>query len=190
MHKQKKDGAGFTIVELLIVVVVIAILAAISAVAYTNFQRRASNAVIVNAASMTYRLVKAYVASNDSYPLTTSGEAICVTVDSGCKEAGGRTYTDGTTFDTNIATIGSPPRSVRNPSADNYGIVLIRSGQTLNGTPQPLLLQYYLSGNNQRCSLDNVVTYTWPDYTLSTTGFSSNLGGDTLCWISVPGPAA
>ena len=40
MHTQKKVS-GFTIVELLIVVVVIAILAAISMVAYTNIQSRA-----------------------------------------------------------------------------------------------------------------------------------------------------
>lgn len=44
MHKQK--GTGFTIVELLIVVVVIAILAAISVVAYTGIQNRAYDSAV------------------------------------------------------------------------------------------------------------------------------------------------
>ena len=41
MHKRRRLPQGFTIVELLIVVVVIAILAAISVVAYTGIQDRA-----------------------------------------------------------------------------------------------------------------------------------------------------
>jgi prepilin-type N-terminal cleavage/methylation domain-containing protein len=41
MHKSIKTKTGFTIVELLIVIAVVAILAAISAVAYTGVQKRA-----------------------------------------------------------------------------------------------------------------------------------------------------
>lgn len=44
MHKNKHSG--FTIVELLIVIVVIAILAAISIIAYNGIQRRAAIAVV------------------------------------------------------------------------------------------------------------------------------------------------
>lgn len=42
----KKDTSGFTIVELLIVIVVIAILATISIVAYNGIQDRANNAAV------------------------------------------------------------------------------------------------------------------------------------------------
>lgn len=46
MHKRNTISTGFTIVELLIVVVVIAILAAITVVAYTNFQNRAYDSAV------------------------------------------------------------------------------------------------------------------------------------------------
>ena len=42
----KKDGYGFTIVELLIVIVVVAILATISMVAYTNISNRAHDSTV------------------------------------------------------------------------------------------------------------------------------------------------
>lgn len=48
----KKDKSGFTIVELLIVVVVIAILAAITIVAYNGIQNRAKKSSAVCALLM------------------------------------------------------------------------------------------------------------------------------------------
>lgn len=45
---------GFTIVELLIVIVVIAILAAISIVSYTGIQQRANNTVTIEATGQLY----------------------------------------------------------------------------------------------------------------------------------------
>lgn len=46
MHKQNTTSSGFTIVELLIVIVIIAILAAISIVAYTGIQNRAHDTAV------------------------------------------------------------------------------------------------------------------------------------------------
>lgn len=46
MHKQSTTDTGFTIVELLIVIVVIAILATISVVAYKGIQDRATNVTV------------------------------------------------------------------------------------------------------------------------------------------------
>jgi len=65
MHKTK---SGFTIVELLIVIVVIGILAAITIVAYNGIQTRAKNAKTVNAAVSWVKAFKLYNADKGSWP--------------------------------------------------------------------------------------------------------------------------
>ena len=56
----KKSRSGFTIVELLIVIVVIAILAAISIVAYTGIQNRARASAIISDLKATEKALNAY----------------------------------------------------------------------------------------------------------------------------------
>ena len=64
----KKTKSGFTIVELLIVIVVIGILAAITIVAYNGIQTRAKNAKTVNAAVQWVKALKLYNAEKGSWP--------------------------------------------------------------------------------------------------------------------------
>jgi len=64
--------AGFTIVELLIVVVVIAILATITIVAYNNTQQRAKNASALSYATTLSKKAQAYQTVNGNYPTTCS----------------------------------------------------------------------------------------------------------------------
>lgn len=59
---------GFTIVELLIVIVVIAILAAITVVAYSGIQQRANNSHTVNAVTAWVKAIKAYQADKGELP--------------------------------------------------------------------------------------------------------------------------
>ena len=64
-HKRQ----GFTIVELLIVVVVIAILAAITIVAYNGITQRAKDSSAQSASSQASRKISAYAVDNaDLYP--------------------------------------------------------------------------------------------------------------------------
>lgn len=64
----KKTINGFTIVELLIVIVVIAILASISVVAYTGIQGRARDSKRRNDISQIARALELYKADNGGYP--------------------------------------------------------------------------------------------------------------------------
>ena len=68
-------GSGFTIVELLIVIVIIGILAAITIVAYNGIQNRARTSAAQSLAAQANKKVMAYQASEGSYPadLATAG---------------------------------------------------------------------------------------------------------------------
>lgn len=68
MLKTKQKGSGFTIVELLIVIVVIAILAAISLVAYQGVQSRAHNSAVQNDLARFAKNIQLYAADTGSLP--------------------------------------------------------------------------------------------------------------------------
>jgi len=70
MRQQKRlfNSSGFTIVELLIVIVVIAILAAISIVAYNGIQARAHDSVVENDLQAFAKKAQLFYAENDKYP--------------------------------------------------------------------------------------------------------------------------
>jgi prepilin-type N-terminal cleavage/methylation domain-containing protein len=68
-----QNKSGFTIVELLIVIVVIAVLAAISIVAYTGVQQKTRTSAVSSALSQANKKLATYMVENNSYPpdLTT-----------------------------------------------------------------------------------------------------------------------
>ena len=68
MKSTMQDQKGFTIVELLIVIVVIAILAAISIVAYNGIQSRAENTKSLSAVSSWAKGLQLYKIHNGDYP--------------------------------------------------------------------------------------------------------------------------
>lgn len=66
-----KRASGFTLVELLIVIVVIAILAAISIVAYNGVQTRANNTQTTDAVKQFVKAYGLYAVDNGDYPNAT-----------------------------------------------------------------------------------------------------------------------
>lgn len=66
MHKRRLPG--FTIVELLIVVVIIAILASITIVAYNGIQARAKDSSQKAAVASVKKALEMYMADNGAYP--------------------------------------------------------------------------------------------------------------------------
>ena len=79
--KQTKQR-GFTIVELLIVVVIIAILAAITIVAYNGIQNRAKTSAAKSSASSVQKKAEIAGGTSGSYPTTTAGFASADTASS------------------------------------------------------------------------------------------------------------
>lgn len=82
--KKPFPSRGFTIVELLIVIVVIGILAAITIIAYNGIQSRAQAAAVSSALDQTNRKLALYLVDNGAYPASL---AIA-----GINNSGGTTY--------------------------------------------------------------------------------------------------
>lgn len=100
--KTMKKDRGFTIVELLIVIVVIAILAAITIVAYSGITARANTTKAQTNAVAVQKVAEAYNADTGRYPATvaefTAGSTSTklpsgVTVISGLAGSNGTTFT-------------------------------------------------------------------------------------------------
>jgi len=73
MQWAKNKQSGFTIVELLIVVVVIAILAAITIVAYNGIQRNARDTIRIDKISKIAKALEMYKIDNNQYPAILDG---------------------------------------------------------------------------------------------------------------------
>ena len=182
---------GFTIVELLIVIVVIAILATISISAYTNFQQRAKNTAIINAASQSLKMIQAYIVEHGTYPLKSRA---CITTESECQsDSNIDTKTlSSETFDANMEKIGTLPKSVPSDGPRLYGITYTyNSVSKFNDVSQPAYLRYYLFGKNQKCGVPGVMRYIMDNtFTDSTTGYYvyDTTYDKTWCYVNIPGP--
>jgi len=172
---------GFTIVELLIVIVVIAILAAISIVAYNGIQQRSRNTQSIAAARQVVSITQGYIAAYGAAPATNRR---CVTADNSCTNPTAVVATtDNTAIITELRKIGNPPESSLNAADGAYGIQYnYLDGATFNGSSAPVRIEYYLQGNAQKCGLSNV-TNDVTTGTTSTTGYSSTTGNRTVCQV-------
>ena len=171
MHTRGGDTrrtSGFTIVELLIVIVVIAILATITIVAYNGVQQRANNTARIAAAKQAITTLTLYMAENNAYPLTVgTGRCLgtgfpgnaCWGVDSPSPAVTTPSLLDS------LSEIGSLPH-VSYPTVDMgywHGIGPVyhyNTNRTVDGVPNPVVVVYFLDGSNQDCGLPNIVRNT------------------------------
>lgn len=140
---------GFTIVELLIVIIVIAILAAITIVAYNGVQRRASSASIASSLAQWDKIMKLYQAETGAYPALTASLS-----PTGCAPFLGRMQSEfpdssgcRNAFDSGmIASIKQIVGEVPAGKLSDFGIANY-PGIRYNAATSPKSLDYLQSGN-------------------------------------------
>lgn len=194
--KEMSGKHGFTIVELLIVIIVIGILAAITVISYQGIQQRAQNVTTLSAAKQTYDTIRSYIVLKGKYPAISPNAQpafICLTSSSGCATNAG-VQTSDLALDEAIRDIGELPPHAPVNGPDRYGILYqYNAPRIVAGVNQPAILIYYLRGENQQCELPGVIASDGDSLIseMSTTGYTlGNAGGSgkTLCFITIPGP--
>ena len=110
MNLQVKKQSGFTIVELLIVIVVIGILAAITIVAYNGIQNRSNTTAAQSVANSVDKKIEAWNASEGVYP------SYCELATNSIGATGTATGT-GTAGCTASATAGPAEAKLDNPNS-------------------------------------------------------------------------
>ncbi len=143
---------GFTIVELLIVIVVIAILAAISIVAYTGIQQRARNSSAFSLANQIAKKADVYYTIRNEYPTTAANfnhadnqeaqlEGLKVTIATGAAPSASSSSANGWFGTTGQATarqqFDAGNRVIYTGTANGYAVVYLKDsgvGTVTKGT--------------------------------------------------------
>lgn len=150
MGRATSKQIGFTIVELLIVIVVIAILAAITIVAFNGIQQRARNTQVIAGVEVYNKALRSYHAVNGSYP--TSAGCLGDGYPAGrCWEGDSGTFDVNATLDSNLASFISK-KPVLATARMSIGITNnMRAGALYVTGPSRII--YYLAGPAQSCSV-------------------------------------
>lgn len=203
MKTWASSSRGFTIVELLIVIVIIGIIATIISVAYSGLTQRANNTQTASAVNAYKKALIQYATINRTYP-ASSNYCLGEGYPSGCAGAGG-TSENATVnnllrpFMGNASKLPLPNTKAIpyiGPSTRTGAWTEYRaSGWTLDGVTHSWYLMYMMDGHQKKCEASPVLSFS-PYGTFSSTppssGYSetyASSGGGTFCVMSLPNPA-
>ncbi len=173
MWARQKQQTGFTIVELLIVIVVIGILAAITIVAFNGVQERSRNAKTIAAVKDYMKIYSSYAVDYDVFP--GSGNYCLGTGYQGGLCWDNRAYTANATANAGLLNYAknlpdpSTTRVYRN-ATDEYraGILFV----------VPYNFRYQLEGVNTQCGIPG-----------ATRTFTAGESTGPECNVTIPDPA-
>lgn len=206
-----KTKNGFTLVELLIVIVIIAILAAISIVAYNGIQDRARNTAKIQAAQEIVKHLNLAVIANDvnfgsGAPYCIPGTGIDTDGD-GTKDctASGTKRTEKSTVNdmfsgAQVTGLSFPTDVLKGSSGTDYRGVQVTYGSGaygVEGKHQPYFVYFALKGASQDCvSGYSIGPNVGNDNTASPLtayvhrSFYSTGDGVTICAFTINQPAS
>ena len=209
-----KTQRGFTIVELLIVIVIIGILAALIITAYNGMQTRARNAQVASTIQAYKKALLQYAVANQSYPTTAraclgqdypDSGAFTAAATRQCFRSNSVAAID-TSFNTaikpymgNTSQLPTPNNTIfgagASPTWTSRGALFLGNlGITIDGVSNPWAIIYTVEGQTQ-CPVGpvlNLSTYPTLTSTPPAQGYSQLMSGGTVgaeCWLPLPDPS-
>ena len=181
---------GFTIVELLIVIVVIGILAAITIVAYNGIQERAETTKITSQASAYVRGLKLWEADVGSRVVANSCIAPIGSLSAGNICPVSERWTVNTPYDTAFMQKLASYSGVSQPQLGRYSSTSNPAGQMWyieNYYSDSRSVLFYEVGPNSDCGLSNVLSPNpgFDNMTLLNAKYTAKTSTSTQCIIEV-----
>lgn len=180
---RKHRANGFTIVELLIVIVVIGILAAITIVVYNGIQDRANNTTTIDGMTKYTKLFQMYAIDNGTYPSTSVYPCLISDASGGCGRvsgSGGCSFSglapQSTAFTALLSSYAGSMPTISSQTMSCNGETYKGAYVNANSTnPKTLTMVVYLKGN-----------ITCPSIGIASPTYRKQLDQTTMCNYQMP----